>query len=201
MLTTKAARASSTEQRILDAAFALAALQSLESTSMEAVADRAGVGRATLYRHFKNRSEIIERLIARERDHFTTALARDIALAPNARVGLVDAFETALRVREHPLLGQLRRTDPGSLIEVIQRGEPSTMEIGRILWAHQVRVVMAAGLTTDIDPDVVGDILMHTLVGYLIVPATPFDLADPARRRRLVEAIVDGLVPPIEEPS
>ena len=60
--TTKSAR----RDGLLDAAAALVADGDVEAVSMEAVAERAGVSRPLVYKHFANRAELLDALYARE---------------------------------------------------------------------------------------------------------------------------------------
>lgn len=56
----------STAERILDSAHKLYLVGQADKVSMDSLAKAAGVGRATLYRHFKNRDELLLSLMVRE---------------------------------------------------------------------------------------------------------------------------------------
>lgn len=55
----------STTDRILDAALDLFVTDGFETTPMDAVAERAGVAKGTLYYHYKSKEGIVDALVAR----------------------------------------------------------------------------------------------------------------------------------------
>jgi AcrR family transcriptional regulator len=68
-------------EALLDAAAALAAEGEPEAITMDAVAERAGVSRPLVYRHFPNREELIAAVHRRETAHLHDQLAADVAAA------------------------------------------------------------------------------------------------------------------------
>ena len=68
-------------EALLDAAAAIAMSGSPEDISMEAVAERAGVSRPLVYRHFPNRDELIAAVYQRETTHLHEQLAAEVAAA------------------------------------------------------------------------------------------------------------------------
>ena len=68
------ARSVVTKQKIIDAALACYEDIGVENSTMESVAQRAGVGRATLYRHFANQDEMLTEVILFEISDMRTKL-------------------------------------------------------------------------------------------------------------------------------
>jgi AcrR family transcriptional regulator len=66
---------------LLDAAAALVAEGSAAAVTMEAVAERAGVSRPLVYRHFPNREELIAAVYRRETEHLHDQLAAEVRAA------------------------------------------------------------------------------------------------------------------------
>jgi len=66
---------------LLDAALALVASGDVDGVSMETVADRAGVSRALVYKHFANRAEILTALYERESTRLHNELSADVVAA------------------------------------------------------------------------------------------------------------------------
>src|SRR5687768_9988818 len=79
----ESARLSRTERRgaLLDAAMALIEAGDVEAISMEAVAERAGVSRPLVYKHFANREELLAALYRREALHLHQQLEAEVAEA------------------------------------------------------------------------------------------------------------------------
>lgn len=59
-------------EAVLDAAVALFAESGFQKTTMQAIADRAGVGVATLFRHFQNKASVLAALIRQDLDEVFT---------------------------------------------------------------------------------------------------------------------------------
>jgi AcrR family transcriptional regulator len=64
---------------LLDVAVELLTSGDVTAVSMEAVAERAGVSRALVYKHFANRSELLAAVYRREATHLHRRLAREVA--------------------------------------------------------------------------------------------------------------------------
>ena len=78
---------------LLDAALALVASGDLDSVSIESVADRAGVSRPLVYKHFANRAEILTALHARESQRLHEELSVDV----EAATVIVDKYRALFR--------------------------------------------------------------------------------------------------------
>ena len=125
--------------RILDAARELVTAPSTDSPSdgpapaelsMAEVARRAGVGRATLYRNFPERRDLLEALFAEEVDALIAAAAPSSGDAGAALLGWLHRF-AAFADSKHAIAGELLEytspADPvfaGSRQRVIAAGEP-----------------------------------------------------------------------------
>jgi AcrR family transcriptional regulator len=80
MRSDRLARADRREE-LLDAALDLVAGGDVESVSVDSVADRAGVSRSLVYKHFANRTEILTALYERESTRLHDKLAADVVSA------------------------------------------------------------------------------------------------------------------------
>jgi len=66
---------------LLDAATHLIVTEGVEAVSMESVADRAGVSRPLVYKHFGNRSDILVALFRREAERLHSEIAAEVRAA------------------------------------------------------------------------------------------------------------------------
>lgn len=89
---------------LLDAAEACFARLGFDKTTVDDVADEAGVSRRTVYRYVSGRDELLTGVLARITDRFTTALAE--GLDPSAPLGeyIVESMSQVV---------ELARADPG----------------------------------------------------------------------------------------
>jgi AcrR family transcriptional regulator len=78
---------------LLDAALALVAEGDSDSVSMEAVAERAGVSRPLVYKHFANRNELLGAVYQRE----AAMLHAELSAAVAAADGVADRFRALIR--------------------------------------------------------------------------------------------------------
>jgi AcrR family transcriptional regulator len=80
-------------EALLDAAAALITSDGVEAVSMETVADRAGVSRTLVYKHFANRGEMLTAVYRRE----ATILHSELASKVRAATSFEDMVRTLVR--------------------------------------------------------------------------------------------------------
>jgi AcrR family transcriptional regulator len=118
-----AASGEDTRARIMLAAAAQCEEVGLRRATMEDVARRAGLGRATLYRHFQSKDALVQAIILAETDAFFAALDAAIAECSSDEDRLVQGFAFALEyTRGHTLLRKLLRTEPETLLPYLIGG-------------------------------------------------------------------------------
>lgn len=83
--------APSRREALLDAAAEMVAVGQAEDASMERVAERAGVSRALVYKHFANRHDLLDALYEREAAHLHAQLAATVT-AESTLVGMLGAL-------------------------------------------------------------------------------------------------------------
>ncbi|MEW2479358.1 helix-turn-helix domain-containing protein [Mycobacterium sp. NPDC049093] len=103
--------------RILSATLEQAELVGIRRTTMEDVARRSGVGRATLYRRFPTKDVLIDAVVLSEARRYLDGSAQARAHADTLEDRMV--YETVFTVtflREHALLKKLLRTEPETIL-------------------------------------------------------------------------------------
>ena len=114
--------------RILGATLEQAELVGMRRITMEDVARRSGVGRATLYRRFPTKAALIDAVVLAEARRYFDGNAQACSHATTLEDRLV--FGTVFTVtflREHALLKKLLRTEPETILPSL------TIEAGPIL--------------------------------------------------------------------
>ncbi|CDP87064.1 MULTISPECIES: TetR/AcrR family transcriptional regulator [Mycolicibacterium] len=103
--------------RILTATLQQAELVGIRRTTMEDVARRSGVGRATLYRRFPTKDALIDALVLSEARRYLEGSAQARAHAETLEDRLVyGTVFTVTFLRDHALLKKLLRTEPETIL-------------------------------------------------------------------------------------
>jgi AcrR family transcriptional regulator len=114
--------------RILGATLEQAELVGLRRVTMEDVARRSGVGRATLYRRFPTKAALIDAVVLAEARRYFDGNAQACSHATTLEDRLVyGTVFTVTFLREHALLKKLLRTEPETILSSL------TIDAGPIL--------------------------------------------------------------------
>lgn len=162
--------------RILEAAGELFAQRGL-GTTLNDVAHHAGVGVGTVYRHFPDKTELIETLFQTRVDEMV-AIAQQGLADPDSWRGLVTTLTRVLELQARDrALGEIALEAPES-VERVTRVRARMLPIG----AELVRRAQAAGtVRADIDPT---DLALTQLMVGTVVDASR-DVAPDVWRRYL----------------
>jgi AcrR family transcriptional regulator len=102
-------RTQATRQQIKTAVRELLAEGSFHASTVEEVADRAGVARATLYQHFRSRLELVDAICETFDENPALLQLRDTVELPDAHTALAETIALTVRFwsTEDPILRQL----------------------------------------------------------------------------------------------
>ena len=151
-----------------------------ESTALEEIARRAGVGIGTLYRHFPNRQALIEALYVGE--------VEDICRSA-AELDEADPWE-ALEEWFERFIGYMatKQALAAELTNYLDRDAQLFKSSRAALWAAGEPLLTRAQEAGVVRPDAeIGDV-MHMVMGIAKVPA-----ADPSQTTHIVRMALDGL--------
>lgn len=171
-------------EKLITAARAAFAAAPGGPVALEAIASRAGVGIATLYRHFPTREDLVEEVYAAELDDVAASASALLGqFPPDAALrAWMDRYAT-FRVTKHAMLSTLR---PGF---APGRISPSTRErLTTALAPIIARGAEEGSLRPDIRPDDVAALLLGV---FLATAASD----TPEQVSRLLDLVVDALRP------
>lgn len=187
-------------ERILDAALELAAASGVQSLTMEAIAQEAGVGRMTVYRRFGNKEALFNALGARESRRCIAEL--DAAAKPDAPIADQTAagFATSLRlVREHPILNRLARVEPDTLLYALKENGGALFGVVQTYMAERLRESQKAGvLDDDVEVEEVAELLVRLGISFVLLPESILPLDDEEQVKNFARHL---LVPILESPK
>ncbi|HEX4902199.1 MAG TPA: TetR/AcrR family transcriptional regulator [Acidimicrobiales bacterium] len=181
--------------RVLDATYAEVAELGLAGLTVEAVAQRAGSSRATLYRHFPGgREELVERTIRREVARFFETVLGQIPPAPPAGgladhlTGLVQAAHRELQA--HDVLQRLLLDEAEAIMPPLAMVQPL---VARSVVAHLRGALdgarLAGKLRSGVDLPAAAEHVARLILSYAGSPGR-WDLTDPAEADRLVRTTI-----------
>jgi len=176
--------------RILAAAADLVGRQGDRRTTMAAIAQEAGVGRATAFRRFGSKQEILDRALMRELRMLALAQQESAANAETAADALTECFILSMRAMRHrPLLRRLAHVEPEKLIEFTRLRRPPVLE----LWRRMYTSILDTFDAADVDPALcspLADVLIHLTLGYSVVPESSIDLNDDEQLRLMAASVI-----------
>lgn len=160
-----------------------------ESTSLEAIARRAGVGIGTLYRHFPTRQALLEALYIGEVEEVCRSAAELDGAEPwEALTAWFDRFIAYIATKQALAAEMLNYVERDA--EVFKTSRAALWSAGGPLLER----AQAAGVVrNDVE---IGDV-MQMVIGIAKIPA-----ADPRQTERMVRVALDGLrYTPSDAPS
>lgn len=187
--------ADATEARILDAALREIAARGIRAATVDTIAERAGVGRVTVFRRFGSKERLVELVLARELRRFLASVQRLFTTVEDPGERVVEAFVLCVReARANPLVARPAASEPGLMLEQLSSGSPAPMELGRRFVAAHLRAARDAKLVPELDADEVADVLVRLAISYVLVPSAVVDLSDEARARAFARGVLAPLV-------
>jgi TetR/AcrR family transcriptional regulator, repressor for uid operon len=177
--------------RILDAALQLAAASGVRHLTMDDVAQRAGVGRMTVYRRFGDKARLVEALAVRESRRCLEEL--DAAIGPEAPIEdqVAAGFVTSLRLaREHPLLNRLARFEPEAVLGALMADGGTVFAAACGFVAARLRASQDAGVLGQVDVDQAAELLVRVALSFVLVQESALPLDDEERAAELARRLI-----------
>jgi AcrR family transcriptional regulator len=173
------------QEAILDATWAQVSEHGLTSVTMSQIAEKAGIGRATLYKYFPDVETILsawhERHVAGHLEHL--AQLREQAGEGGARLEAV--------LQAYALIAHHRGRHDAELVSLLHRGEPAAGAQQALI--DLIRDLLAEGaeggdIRADVSPEELASYCLHALAAASSLPSE-------AAVRRLVGVTLTGLRP------
>ena len=181
--------------RILAAAVEEAGEVGLGRLSVEEVARRAGVGRATIYRHFPGgKEQLTSEAVTWEVGRYFIVLVHELEgiddLATRLEQGIIRG---RVLMAEHAVLQKVVDTEPHRLLPHLSQSAPLVQATVR---DHLRPYIEAADLAPGTDPEDAADFVARNVLSFLMASGG-WDLDDPAEVHRLVRHnLLAGILAP-----
>ncbi|RJQ80255.1 TetR/AcrR family transcriptional regulator [Pseudonocardiaceae bacterium YIM PH 21723] len=170
-------------QKILDAAGAEFQEYGFKRTSLDAIAKRAGLSRATVYRRFENKDVLIQTVMLRQSQEFFRSVALAVHRLPTPQERLVEGFVTGYGIaRVDPLWTRLLSSEPETVLPYATIGSsPLVQAAAAVLVLQEGDNIgeLSDGRTTQ----GISEVFIRLAVSYLLCPqgAIPFGTEDEVR--------------------
>ena len=156
-----------------------------EEPSMRAIAREAGVGIATLYRHFPTRESLVDAVYRDQVERLTAGARELLGQLPPAQAmrRWMDLFADWLATK-HGMIDTLRA--------MLESGEIAHAQ-SRTELLDAITTILDAGVAAgDLRPDISAEDIAASLTGIFIVAGRP---GNQAQAERLLNLLMDGLRP------
>ncbi|CRZ17114.1 TetR/AcrR family transcriptional regulator [Mycolicibacterium neworleansense] len=168
--------------RILSATLEQAELVGIRRTTMEDVARRSGVGRATLYRRFPTKDALIDALVLSEARRYLEGSAAARAHAENLEDRLVyGTVFTVTFLRDHALLKKLLRTEPETILPSLTVDAGAIIDFATDYSAGQLRTDLYGDNETTPAQErhirTVAELHTRLTLSFIVTPHTGIKLA------------------------
>lgn len=159
------------DEAILDAAEARFAEFGVRRTTVNDIADHAGVGRATVYRRIGGRDEIVQAVTARSAGRLISQISQIAAAAGGPEELIVEVFtETVLLMRDHPLWTRLVAVDPGAALTQLTTDGETVLATAVHTAAAILRQAADTALPGADDVDARAEVLVRLVHSLVLTP-------------------------------
>ncbi len=164
-----------TLDRILDATLRQLEHHGMRRTTMDDIAQEAGLSRPTLYEYFPNKGAIISAAIGRELQRFLAELEEGADGVEDPAERLVQFTANALvNLREHRLLQRLLETEQEVLLPFLTADAPG-LAVGYEWSARQIATVAGVADPT-LEHRQLGEMVVRVMHSLVLSPVSAFPL-------------------------
>ena len=180
-----------TTERILDAALEQFEVAGIRRSTVEAVAQRAGVSRVTVYRRFPRKESLVNAVAAREASRMIAAADEHITAITDAETRTVEGFVFLLqRLRDHQLTRRLIAIEPESVLSSLTVDAGPVLELATRYVAQQIRRGQEEGAFPAYDAEPVAELLVRFGHSVVLTPRAVVDFDDTEAVREFARAHV-----------
>jgi AcrR family transcriptional regulator len=174
--------------RVIEAAVVCLSQHGTVKTTVDDIARRAGVSRATVYRAFPGgRDEVLHAVVDTEAARLFAAVGAKLASERELSAALVAGIvEASSRIREHPAVRYLLAHEPGTILGHLAFDEADRL----VATSSRVTAPFLTRWMSPTEAERVAEWVTRIVLSYAIAPSDRVDLTDPVSTTRLVETFV-----------
>ncbi|MGI9016702.1 MAG: TetR/AcrR family transcriptional regulator [Euzebya sp.] len=158
---------------------------------MDDVARAAGYGRATLYRRFATRDDLVWAVVTREIHTTLLEISVQIRSISDLRERIVEAFAVTLeRVRANPLLQRLLHIEADLLLPHLTTRGDEWLTLGRNLIIEMLKEGRSRGELRPIDIEVTAELMVRVAHSMTLTPRGLVAIDDPRALRTFARTFI-----------
>ena len=181
-------------ESIVDAALAEFLAYGLRRTNVDAVARRAKVSRATLYRRFRDKDALVQAVLVRECRRFFGSIADAVTGVSTMEERLVEGFVVGVRyARADRLLNRLLASDPEALLPYLTTNGELVVAAARDFLVSRGGAAAPAG---DRTPAGVAELFVRLAISFTLMPESAIPLGTDEEVRAFARAYLAPLMRP-----
>ena len=185
--------------RVLGATLEQAELVGMRRITMEDVARRSGVGRATLYRRFPTKAALIDAVVLAEARRYFDGNAQACSHATTLEDRLVyGTVFTVTFLREHALLKKLLRTEPETILPslTVEAGPILDFAVDQSAAELRTEIYGAAAITPDQERHLRTVAVLHTrlTLSFIVTQHSSVNLATIDDTRAFVRQYLSPMI-------
>jgi AcrR family transcriptional regulator len=184
-------------ERILDAAADLMRDYGLKRWSMEDVAERADIGRTSVYRAFGPRDDLVHAVLARELRATIAGITSAAAASQSVEDGVIEGALVGLAALRSSLVEHLLRSDPSTVLPFLTTNAGPLVALTRQLLADQ-----AAAAGAIIEPEQaaeLAEIAARLGLSFILTRDTVFPVDDEDALRDALRRLLRPVLAPLFE--
>jgi AcrR family transcriptional regulator len=186
-----------TRDQVLDAALGLFIEFGLRRTTMEDVAHQAGIGRATIYRRFGDKHQLVQAVILRECQQQLALIEQHLNAIETTIDVLLEAFVLAVtRAHRHPLLVRLLSSEPDTILPYLTTELPDVTSYTRLYLAAQISKAQAMGQLSTRPAEQMAELLLRLIQSLVLSPIGVIDPADERSVRQFANLFLRPVLAP-----
>jgi AcrR family transcriptional regulator len=188
---------SHTRDQLIDAAYAVFEREGVAEGTMTAIAEQAGVGRATLYRHYPGKDVLVVALVLREAQRLFVVLDTELGADEDPASLLRRGLLTALRhLRSHSLLRRTLREEPEAILPFLTVRAAPLLEAAVEFASPYIERAVKAERLPPTHPRLAAEWAARVLLSLLLTPSVVLDLEDEAQLEMFVTSLIHGVFRP-----
>jgi len=186
-----------TNQKILDSARALYIEYGLRRTTMEDVAKKAGMGRATLYRRFSEKDQLFKAVIFRDLQQHLALMEKAIMEYGSALDALLESFvQFGTMVSGNDLLQRLLKSEPDHVLPYLTTDFDVIMSFSRQYLAMQLQRAQRLGHVRQGDTQVMAEMLLRLSHSLMLSPNGVINPTNEQGMREFAETFLRPMLMP-----